>query len=123
MALIRLTVNGTSQAVDSGLVINLPIVEQQIESGAIVHLTTALQGEITLEGGRVQQASLDDYPLLRIGEIPVIETHILPSERNPQGIGEMSVPLIAPAVANAIFTATTRRIRRLPIRVEALPGS
>jgi isoquinoline 1-oxidoreductase beta subunit len=65
------------------LVINLPIVEQQIESGAIVCLTTALQGEITPEGGRVQQSSLDDYPPLRMGEVPVIEMHILPRERAP----------------------------------------
>jgi isoquinoline 1-oxidoreductase beta subunit len=122
MAPITVTVNGTSQPVDSGLIINLRIVEQQIESGAIVRLTTPLQGEITLEGGRVQEASLDDYPLPRMGEVPAIETHILPSER-PPGIGEMSVPLIAPAVANAVFTVTGKRIRRSPIRAEALPGS
>jgi isoquinoline 1-oxidoreductase beta subunit len=111
MAPITLTVNGTPPAVDCGLVINPAIVEQQIESGVIVGLTAALQGEITLEGGRVQQSSFDDYPLLRMGEVPVIETHILPSERSPRGIGEMSVPFIAPAVATAVFTAAAKRLR------------
>ncbi len=107
-------------AVDCGLAINPDMVEAQIEGGILFGLSAALKGEITLDKGRVQQSNLDDYPVLRIDETPKIEVQILPSERLPQGIGEMGVPPIAPAVVNAIFAATGQRIRRLPIQKDEL---
>jgi isoquinoline 1-oxidoreductase beta subunit len=103
-------------AVDCGQVVNPAIVKQQIESGIVYGLTAALKGAITIEKGRVQQANFDTYEMLRIHEMPAIEVHIVPSTQEPGGIGEASVPPIAPAVANAIFAATGKRIRSLPIR-------
>jgi isoquinoline 1-oxidoreductase beta subunit len=79
-----------------------------------------LKREITIENGRVQQSNFHDYPLLRMDEMPAIEVYILPSDRNPSGVGEMGVPPIIPAVVNAVFAATGKRIRRLPIRAEDL---
>jgi isoquinoline 1-oxidoreductase beta subunit len=102
-------------AVDCGIVVQPDMVVQQVEGG-IVYGLSSLLGEITIKQGRVQQASFSDYPVLTIGEMPVVEVHILPSTRPPQGIGEMAVPPIVPAVANAIYAATSKRIRRIPIR-------
>ena len=107
-------------AIDCGPVVNPNTIYAQMESGIIFGLTAALYGEITLEKGRVQQSNFHDYPLLRIHETPRIETHIVPSTEAQGGVGEVGVPPIAPAVCNAIFAATGRRIRRLPIRVEEL---
>ncbi|HEY1948500.1 MAG TPA: xanthine dehydrogenase family protein molybdopterin-binding subunit [Bryobacteraceae bacterium] len=103
-------------AVDCGQVVNPALVKQQIESGIVYGLTAALKGAITIEKGRVQQANFDTYEMLRIHEMPAIEVHIVASTQEPGGIGEASVPPIAPAVANAIFAATGKRIRSLPIR-------
>jgi isoquinoline 1-oxidoreductase beta subunit len=103
-------------AVDCGRVIHPRAVEAQMEGGIIFGLTAALKGEITVEGGRVQQTNFGDCPILQMDESPVVEVLILPSERDPQGVGEMAVPPIAPAVANAIYAATGKRVRRLPIR-------
>ena len=105
-------------AVACGTVVNPDTVKAQMEGGIVFGLTAALKGEITLENGRVQQSNFHDYPLLRIDEMPVIEVYVAPSSRNPSGIGEMGVPPTAPAVLNAVFAATGKRIRRLPIRVE-----
>lgn len=107
-------------AIDCGTVINPDMVEAQMEGGIIVGLAAALKGEITLKRGRVEQHNFNDYPILRIDETPAIEVHLVPSDRNPTGVGEMGVPPIAPAVANAIFAATGQRLRRLPLRLEAL---
>ncbi len=107
-------------AVDCGTVINPDTVAAQIEGGIVFGLTAALKAGITIEKGRVQQSNFHDYPLLRMDEMPVIEVHIVPSEARPRGIGEMGVPPIAPAVANAVFAATGKRIRRLPISAEEL---
>jgi isoquinoline 1-oxidoreductase beta subunit len=87
-----------------------------MESGVVYGLTAALKGAITIEKGRAQQANFDRYDMLRIDEMPKIEVHIVNSEHEPGGIGEASVPPIAPAVANAIFAATGKRIRRLPVQ-------
>jgi isoquinoline 1-oxidoreductase subunit beta len=103
-------------AVDCGLVINPDTVRAQMEGGIIFGLTAALKTEITLKDGRVVQGNFDDYPMLRIFEAPVIEVHIVPSTESPTGVGEPGVPPIAPALANALFAATGKRIRRLPIR-------
>jgi CO/xanthine dehydrogenase Mo-binding subunit len=98
-------------------VINPRIVTSQIEGGVAFGLTAALKGEITFTEGRVDQGNFDDYPLLRLDEMPEVEVHIAPSGEPPTGIGESAVPLVAPAVANAVFKATGRRIRELPMRI------
>ncbi|GAC1623388.1 MAG: xanthine dehydrogenase family protein molybdopterin-binding subunit [Candidatus Acidiferrum sp.] len=107
-------------AVDCGRVINPDIVRAQMEGGIIFGLTAALKTEITLENGRVQQHNFYDYPMLRIFESPEIEVHLIPSQENPTGVGEPSVPPVAPALTNAIFAATGKRIRRLPLRASDL---
>jgi isoquinoline 1-oxidoreductase beta subunit len=107
-------------AVDCGQVVNPDTVKAQMESGIIFGLTAALYGQITLEKGRVQQRNFHDYKMLRIHETPEIEVHIVPSTEKHGGVGEPGVPPIAAAVGNAIFAATGKRIRRLPIRAEDL---
>jgi isoquinoline 1-oxidoreductase beta subunit len=107
-------------ALDCGLVINPDTVRAQIEGGIIFGLTAALKTEITLKDGRVEQGNFHDYQMLRIFESPEIEVHIVPSGENPTGVGEPGVPPVAPALANAIFAATGKRVRRLPIRASDL---
>jgi isoquinoline 1-oxidoreductase beta subunit len=107
-------------AVDCGPVVNPNTIEAQMESAIVFGLTAALYGQITFENGRVQQSNFHDYQMLRMNEMPVVEVHIMPSTQSMGGIGEPGVPPIAPAVCNAIFAATGRRIRRLPIRSEEL---
>jgi len=104
-------------AVDCGQVVNPDSVKAQMEGGIIFGLTAALKDEITLDRGRVQQRNFHDYPMLRINESPEIEVHIVPSMEKPTGVGEPGVPPVAPAVANAIFAATGKRVRKLPIRL------
>jgi isoquinoline 1-oxidoreductase beta subunit len=91
-----------------------------MEGGIIFALSAALKGEITLERGRVQQRNFHDYQMLRMNEAPQIEVYIVPSIESPTGVGEPSVPPVGPAVANAIFAATGKRVRRLPIRAAEL---
>src|SRR2546425_11042126 len=107
-------------AVDCGRVVNPDIVKAQMEGGIIFGLTAALKTEITLENGRVQQKNFHDYQMLRMFESPEIQVHIIPSELSPTGVGEPSVPPVAPALTNAIFAATGKRVRRLPIRAADL---
>ena len=104
-------------AVDCGPVVNPNIVRAQMEGGIVFGLTAALYGEITFEKGRVRQGNFHDYPMLRMHEMPQIEVHIVPSEDKMGGAGEVGVPPVAPAVANAVFALTSKRIRRLPIRM------
>ncbi len=107
-------------AVDCGVVINPLGIEQQIESGVIWALSN-MKGEITFKDGRVEQGTYRDFPVLRMSEAPVIETHIVPSHgEQPFGIGEPPVPPLIPAVLNALFAATGRRIRRLPVLATGL---
>jgi isoquinoline 1-oxidoreductase beta subunit len=91
-----------------------------MEGGIAFGLTAALKAGITIENGRVQQSNFHDCPMLTIDEMPLVEVHIVESEQNPSGIGEMGVPPIAPAVANAIFDASGIRVRHLPIKPEDL---
>ena len=107
-------------AVDCGQTVNPDTVQAQLEGGIIFGLTAALKTEITLDKGRVQQRNFNDYPMLRMFESPVIEVFIVPSTEHPTGVGEPGVPPVAPAVANAIFAATGKRVRRLPINPEDL---
>jgi isoquinoline 1-oxidoreductase beta subunit len=104
-------------AVDCGVAVNPDMVRAQMESGIIFGLSAALYGEITLKNGEVVQSNFHDYPILRINETPKIEVHIVPSSAKPTGVGEPGVPPIAPAVANAVFAATGKPVRRLPIRI------
>jgi isoquinoline 1-oxidoreductase beta subunit len=116
----KLRVHRVVCAVDCGQVINPAIVEQQIQSGIVYGLSAALKGGITIKNGRVEQQNFHQYEVLRIDEMPVVEVHIVPSTNAPGGIGEASTPTTAPAVANAIFALTKKRIRKLPIRAEDL---
>ena len=83
----------------------------------IFGLTAALYGRIDIEGGAVKQSNFPDYPMLKLADSPVIETHLVPSTRSPGGVGEPGTPPIAPALANALFALTGKRYRELPIQV------
>ncbi len=102
-------------AVDCGQVVNPSILEQQIQGGIVFALANALRAKITIEKGRVVQGNFDDYAPLRMDETPVVEVYAVPSTEAPTGIGEPSVPPLAPALCNAIYAATKKRIRTLPI--------
>jgi len=101
--------------VDCGQVVNPAILEQQIQGGIVYGLANALRAKITIEKGRVVQGNFDDYPPLRMDETPAVEVYAVPSPEVPTGIGEPSVPPVAPALCNAIYAATKKRIRALPI--------
>lgn len=88
-----------------------------MESGIVFGLSAALHGAITLRNGRVEQGNFNDYPVVRMDEMPVVEVHIVPSAEAPGGVGEPGTAPIAAAVTNAIFAATGKRIRRLPIGI------
>jgi isoquinoline 1-oxidoreductase beta subunit len=114
-----LTVHRVDTAVDCGLVVNPDRVRAQLEGAVVFGLSLALHGDITMKEGRVEQGNFDDYPVLRISEVPEIHVHIVESDNPPTGVGEPGVPPVAPAVANAVFAATGRRIRELPIDLTA----
>jgi isoquinoline 1-oxidoreductase beta subunit len=107
-------------AVDCGIVVNPKIVEAQIESAIAFGLTATLKSAVTIRKGRVEQSNFDNFPLLRMDEMPKVEVYIVPSTNPPSGIGETGVPPIAPAIANAVFAATGKRVRKLPIRLDDL---
>jgi len=107
-------------AVDCGRHVNPETIRAQIEGGIIYGLTAALKGEITIANGRVEQANFNDYDVVRMNEAPQVEVHIVESNDGPGGIGEPGTPPIAPAVCNAIFAATGKPVRRLPIKAEDL---
>jgi isoquinoline 1-oxidoreductase subunit beta len=110
-------------AIDCGLVVNPDTVEAQIQGGLILGLGTALYNEITLADGRVEQSNFHDYRSLRINEAPMIEVFQIPSQEKPGGVGETGTAAAAPALGNAIFAATGRRLRRLPFGTGALQAS
>jgi isoquinoline 1-oxidoreductase subunit beta len=107
-------------AVDCGTVVNPDTVQAQIQSAIIFGITAALHGEVTLKDGRVQQSNFDTYQMLRMNEAPAIEVHIVRSFEPPGGMGECGTSCIVPAVANAIFVATGRRLRKMPVDTAAL---
>jgi isoquinoline 1-oxidoreductase beta subunit len=104
-------------AVDCGVAVNPDVIEAQMQGGMGFGLAAALGGEITFRDGRVEQSNFHDYPLLRIDQMPEVEVHIVPSAAAPTGVGEPATPVIAPAVANAVYAATGQRLRRLPLRL------
>src|SRR6516162_9388618 len=107
-------------AVDCGTAVNPDTVQAQIQSGIIFGATAALYGKITLKDGRVEQTNFDTYQMLRMNEAPAIEVHIVQSSEPPGGMGEAGTSAIVPAVANAIFAATGKRLRKVPIDAAAL---
>ncbi len=111
------TVHRVVVAADIGIVVNPDIVAQQFEGGVIFGLTAALYGRIDIVDGVVQQRNFPNHPLLTLAQAPIIETHLLASDRPPSGVGEIATPPIAPAVANALFVLTGRRLRDLPLVV------
>jgi len=106
--------------VDCGRPVNPNGVRAQVESAAIYALTATMKDAITVERGRVVQSNFHNYGMIRMKEAPLIEVHLVMSEEPPTGIGEPTVPVIAPAICNAIFAATGKRLRRLPIRAQDL---
>lgn len=111
----RATIDRIVAAVDCGRVVNPDGVAAQVEGAAIDGVATVLKWGITYSNGRVEQHTFKDFPLVTIGEAPVIETHIVPSEAEPSGMGEPPYPSVAPAIVNAIYAASGRRVRRLPL--------
>lgn len=107
-------------AVDCGVVINPDTIEAQLESAIIFGLTAALYGQITIDEGRVQEGNFPDYEMVKLATAPKIEVHVIAGGEKPGGVGEPGTPPLAPAVANAIFDATAKRIRSLPIRLHDL---
>ena len=102
-------------AVDCGTIVNPDTVKAQIESGINFGISAALWGEITLKNGRVEQSNFHNYRVLRMNEAPAIEVHLIRNGEAPGGIGEPGTAVTAPALANAIFAATGKRIRKLPL--------
>jgi len=101
--------------VDCGQVVNPNILEQQIQSAVIYGLANALRAQITIKNGRVVQGNFDEYQPIRMNEAPKVEAYFVPSTEPPTGIGEPPLPPLAPAICNAIFAATKKRVRALPI--------
>ncbi len=115
----RIRVHRISCAVDCGLAVNPDGVVQQVESSVALGLSCALNDEIVIREGRVQPSNFHDYPTLRIAEMPEVRVRILQSTEPPGGMGEPATPPVAPAVANAVFKLTGRRLRSLPLRLDA----
>jgi CO/xanthine dehydrogenase Mo-binding subunit len=109
-------------AIDCGIAVNPDGVAAQVEGGILFGLTAALKGAITVAKGRVEQSNFHDYEMLRMSDMPVIDVHIVPSGELPTGTGEPPVPPIAPAVTNALFALTGKRVRSLPIDPKELRG-
>jgi len=116
----QLKVHRMTCVIDCGQTVNPRIVESQLESGMVYGLSAALWGEVTLRGGRIEQRNFNDYRVLRLNEAPVLDVHVIASDAKPGGIGETGVPPVAPALCNAIFAATGRRLRSLPISAHKL---
>ncbi len=115
-------VNRIVAAVDIGVAVNPDIVRAQVEGAVGFALSAVLRNRVTLKDGVVQEKNFDAYEPTRMSEMPVVEVHIVPSETAPTGIGEPGVPVLAPAIANAVFAATGQRLRALPLDLAGLKG-
>ena len=113
----EIRVHKVTCAVDCGIAVNPNIIAQQMESGIVFGLSAALAGEITIKDGKVEQGNFDTYPVLRMDRAPQVDTIVIKSAAPPEGIGEPGVPPIAPAVADAVFALTGKRLRSLPLRL------
>lgn len=113
----EIRVHKVTCAIDCGIAVNPNIIAQQMESGVIFGLSAALLGEIRIKDGKVQQQNFHDYPVLRIDQVPLVETIVIRNAEPPEGVGEPGTPPIAPAVANAVFALTGKRLRSLPLRL------
>jgi isoquinoline 1-oxidoreductase beta subunit len=102
-------------AIDCGTIVNPDTVQAQIQSGIIFGATASLYGEITLKNGRVEQTNFDNYQMMRMNETPVIEVYMVKSSEPPGGMGETGTSAIVPAIANAVYAATGKRLRKMPI--------
>ena len=114
----KLLVHQVDSAIDCGVFVNPERIQSQLEGAAIMGLSLAKYGEVSFKNGRVQQRNFDDHPVVRIDEAPLVtNVHIVPADADtpPSGVGEPGVPPFAPALANAIFAATGKRLRALPI--------
>ena len=110
-----LTVHRVTAAIDCGQIVHPDTVKAQVMSAIGMGLSAALYEELTLKDGAIQQTNFHQYKLLPLAQMPTVEVHIVPSTLHPGGVGQSGLPPIAPAVCNAIFQATGKRIRRLPI--------
>jgi isoquinoline 1-oxidoreductase subunit beta len=125
VAVLKRTSNGPKLhrvvcAVDCGVAVNPNIVAMQMESGIGYGLSAALHGAVTLKDGAVEQSNFDDYPVLRMNEMPAVEVHILPSTNKPSGVGEPGTPVIAPALANALAQIDGKPVRSLPLSAQGI---
>ena len=111
----QVTLHKVTAAIDVGPIINRSGAISQVQ-GAIIDGYSSMAGQkITMEGGRVEQTNLDQYPVLRIDKAPEVEVHFIESDYDPTGLGEPALPPLAPAVANAIYAATGKRVRSMPL--------
>ncbi|MGY4476183.1 molybdopterin cofactor-binding domain-containing protein [Bradyrhizobium sp. USDA 3364] len=110
-------------AIDCGMYVNPDTIEAQIQGGTLFGLTAALHGSITFKNGRVEQSNFDSYLPMRIDEVPVVETHLIKNAEAPGGVGEAPTAIVSAAVTNAIFAATGKRVRSLPIDKDSLKSS
>jgi isoquinoline 1-oxidoreductase beta subunit len=110
-------------AVDIGIPVNPDVITAQAEGAVGFALSSVLRNKVTLVGGAVQEANFDAYEPTRMSEMPKVEVHITPSTVAPTGIGEPGVPCLAPAISNAVFAATGRRLRSLPLDLSSLRGA
>jgi isoquinoline 1-oxidoreductase beta subunit len=106
--------------VDCGIPVNPDTIQAQIQSAIIFGATAALYGDITLKDGRVEQTNFDSYQVIRMNEAPAIEVHIVQNFEPPGGMGECGTSAVVPAIANAIFAATGKRLRKMPVDMAAL---
>jgi isoquinoline 1-oxidoreductase subunit beta len=109
-------------AVDGGMIVNPDTVRAQVEGGIVFGISGALWGEITFKNGRVEQSNFHDYPVLRMNQMPQIEVYLVRNFEKPGGMGEPGTATVAPALANAVFAATGRRIRQLPLEKALAQG-
>ena len=116
----RLRIHKITCVIDCGQPVNPRIIESQLESGIVFGLSAALWGDVTLRGGRVQQRNFNDQRVLRMNELPALDVHVIAGDARPGGVGETAVPPVAPAICNAIFAATGKRLRTLPIAAHKL---